>query len=294
MRLPRPILLALAGAAVLLAASLAAGVAWTRYAASLGPLDLAASREGSTIVVDRSGRLLRPFTLPDGRWRLPATTHDVDPRYLAMLIAYEDGRFYDHRGVDARALIRAGAQWLARGHVVSGGSTLTMQVARLIEPRPERTLAAKLRQIARALEIERAVGKEGALDRYLTLAPFGGNLEGVRAASLAYFGKEPLKLTIAESALMVALPQSPEARRPDRSPTAARVARDRVLDRVAARGIISADDAAAAKREPVPEARLAFPSLAAHAAEEAVAADPKAKIIRLAIDARLQARLEAF
>jgi penicillin-binding protein 1C len=294
MRLPRPILFALAGAAALLAASLAAGVAWTCYAASLGPLDLAASREGSTIVVDRSGRLLRPFTLPDGRWRLPATTHDVDPRYLAMLIAYEDGRFYDHRGVDARALIRAGAQWLTRGHVVSGGSTLTMQVARLIEPRPERTLAAKLRQIERALEIEREVGKEGALDRYLTLAPFGGNLEGVRAASLAYFGKEPQKLTIAESALMVALPQSPEARRPDRSPTAARVARDRVLDRVAARGIISADDAAAGKREPVPEARLAFPALAAHAAEEAVAADPKAKIIRLSIDSRLQARLEAL
>jgi penicillin-binding protein 1C len=293
-RLPRPILIALAAAALLLAASLALGGAWTRYSASLGPLDLAASREGSTTVVDRSGRLLRPFTLPDGRWRLPATTHDVDPRYLKMLVAYEDGRFYDHRGVDARALIRAGAQWLARGHVVSGGSTLAMQVARLIEPRPERTLTAKLRQIARALEMEREIGKDGALDRYLTLAPFGGNLEGVRAASLAYFGKEPLKLTIAEAALMVALPQSPEARRPDRSPTAARVARDRVLDRVAARGLISADDAAAAKREPVPEARLAFPALAAHAAEEAVAADGQAKIIRLTIDARLQARLEAL
>ena len=93
-----------------------------------------------------------------------------------------------------------------------------MQVARLIEPRPERTVAAKLRQIARALEIEREVGKPGTLDRYLTLAPFGGNLEGVRAASLAYFGKEPLRLTVAEAALLVALPQSPEARRPDRSP----------------------------------------------------------------------------
>ena len=294
-RIPRPILLAFAAAlALLLAATLAAGVAWTRYAASLGPLDLAASREGSTVVVDRNGRLLRPFTLPDGRWRLPATTHDVDPRYLAMLVAYEDGRFYDHRGVDPRALIRAGAQWLARGHVVSGGSTLTMQVARLIEPRPERTLAAKMRQIARALEIEREVGKEGVLDRYLTLAPFGGNLEGARAASLAWFGKEPLRLTIAEAALLVALPQSPEARRPDRSPVAARAARDRVLDRVAARGLISADDAAAAKREPVPEARLAFPALAAHAAEEAVAADGQAKIIRLSIDARLQARLETL
>jgi len=294
MRLSRAVAFALAASAVFLAATVAAGVAWTRYAASLGPLDLAASREGSTVVVDRSGRLLRPFTLPDGRWRLPATTHDVDPRYVAMLVAYEDGRFYDHRGVDPRALIRAGAQWLARGHVVSGGSTLTMQVARLIEPRPERTLGAKIRQIARALEIERAVGKEGVLDRYLTLAPFGGNLEGARAASLAWFGKEPLRLTIAEAALLVALPQSPEARRPDRSPLAARAARDRVLDRVAARGLISADDAAAAKREPVPEARLAFPALAAHAAEEAVAADPQAKVIRLSIDARLQARLEAL
>ena len=181
-----------------------------------------------------------------------------------------------------------------RGHVVSGGSTLPMQVARLIEPRPERTIAAKLRQIARALEIERDVGKAGTLDRYLTLAPFGGNLEGVRAASLAYFGKEPLGLTVAEAALLVALPQSPEARRPDRSPKAARAARDRVLDRVAARGLVSAGDAAAAKREPVPETRLAFPALAAHAAEEAIAADKESKVIKLSIDARLQAKLETL
>ena len=294
-RVPRPIFIAVAAtAALLFLAVLAADLALSRYEASLPPLDLSASREGSTIVVDRNGRLLRPFTLPDGRWRLPATTHDVDPRYLKMLTAYEDGRFYEHRGVDLRALIRAGAQWLARGHVVSGGSTLTMQVARLIEPRGERTLAAKLRQIGRAFEIEREVGKEGVLDRYLMLAPFGGNLEGVRAASLAWFGKEPLRLTVAEAALLVALPQSPEARRPDRSPETARAARDRVLDRVCARGAISGEDAAAAKRELIPEARLAFPALAAHAAEEAVAADPKAKVIRLSIDARLQAKLETL
>ena len=251
-----------------------------------------ASREGSTIVADRDGRMLRPFTLPDGRWRLPATTHDVDPRYLAMLVAYEDGRFYGHVGVDPRALLRAAGQWLARGHVVSGGSTLTMQVARLIEPRGERTFAAKVRQMARAVQIEGQVGKGGVLDRYLTIAPFGGNLEGARAASLAYFGKEPRKLTIGEAALLVALPQSPESRRPDRAPKAARAARDRVLDRVAARGVISADAAAAAKREPVPQARAQFPALAAHAAEEAVAADKQSKMIRLSIDARLQAKLE--
>ena len=292
-RLNRPILLALAALALVLAAGVAT-LAWQNYAASLGPLDLAASREGSTVVVDRDGRLLRSFTLPDGRWRLPATTHDVDPRYLAMLVAYEDGRFWEHRGVDVRALLRASLQWMWRGHVVSGGSTLSMQVARLIEPRAERTLAAKLRQIVRAPQIERAVGKQGVLDRYLTTAPFGGNLEGVRAAALAYFGKEPQKLSVAEAALLVALPQSPEARRPDRFPAAARAARDRVLERVAERGIISADDSAAAKREAVPRTRRPFPELAAHAAEEAVAADPQAKRIRLSIDARLQAKLEAL
>ncbi|HZZ61290.1 MAG TPA: transglycosylase domain-containing protein, partial [Roseiarcus sp.] len=294
-RLRRAFLVALtAFAAVATLLVVLASFAWSRYEASLGPLDLAASRETSTVVVDRDGRLLRPFTLPDGRWRLMASTRDVDPRYLAMLVSYEDGRFYAHRGVDLRALLRAGGQWLWRGHVVSGGSTLSMQVARLIEPRPERTLAAKLRQIFRAREIERAVGKQGVLDRYLMMAPFGGNLEGVRAASLAYFGKEPLKLTIAEAALLVALPQSPEARRPDRFPAAARAARDRVLNRVAAQRIINADDAAAAKREPVPEARRRFPELAAHAAEEAVAADPQTKTIRLSIDGRLQARLETL
>src|ERR1700749_1323420 len=161
-RLPRLAVVFAAALTLIAAAGFGASVAWKRYTASLGKLDRAASREGSTIVVDRDGRLLRPFTLPDGRWRLPATTHDVDPRYVAMLVAYEDGRFYSHDGVDLHALVRAGAQWLMRGHVVSGGSTLPMQVARLIEPRPERTIGAKLRQIARALEIEGAVGRAGA------------------------------------------------------------------------------------------------------------------------------------
>ena len=127
------------------------------------------------------------------------------------------------------------------------------------------------------------------------MAPFGGNLEGVRAASLAWFGKEPLKLTVAEAALLVALPQSPEGRRPDRFPAAARAARDRVLDRVAERGVDQRRrrrSGASASRSR--ETRQPFPELAAHAAEEAVAADPQAKRIRLSIDARLQAKLEAL
>ena len=278
--------------ALIFVLGLAIPAAWSQYLQSLGPIDLLSARQGSTIVVDRDGRLLRAFTLPDGRWRLPLELSEVDPRYVAMLLAYEDARFYAHDGVDWRALTRAGLQLLTRGRIVSGGSTLTMQVARLIEPREERTVSAKLRQVARAWQIERQITKEGVLNRYLALAPFGGNVEGVRAASLAYFGKEPRRLTLGEAALLVALPQSPEARRPDRFAGAAKKARDRVLDRAVERGLIKAEEAEAAKRELVPNERRPFPMLAAHAAEEAVAADPQAHVLKLSIDARLQAKLE--
>src|SRR5581483_11709555 len=227
----------------------------------------------STVVLDRDGRLLRPFTTADGIWRLPVTHQQVDKRFLDMLIGYEARRVREHDGVDYTALLRAAGQFiLAGGHVVSGGSTLTMQVARLLEGRSTKDAGSKLRQILIAENIEKHLSKDQILDIYLTLAPYGGNLEGVRAASLAYFGKEPTRLTMAESALLVALPQSPEARRPDRDPSAARAARDRVLDRLAAAGIVDADAAAAAKSEKIPEARKPFPILAPHLAEQAIAA----------------------
>ena len=212
----------------------AAGGAW--YVRSLGPVPALADADTSTQVLDRHGKLLRAYATPDGRWRLPATVADVDPRFVEMLQAYEDRRFRKHAGVDMLAMGRAAWQLLTHAKVISGGSTLTMQVARLLEPRAERTLAAKLRQIVRAIEIERSFSKDEVLALYLTLAPYGGNLEGIRAASLAYFGKEPKKLSLAEAALLVALPQSPELRRPDRSVAAARAARDRVLDRIAKAG----------------------------------------------------------
>jgi penicillin-binding protein 1C len=167
-----------------------------------------------------------------------------------------------------------------------------MQVARLLEPRADRTLGAKLRQMVRAVELECSLSKDEVLSLYLTLAPYGGNLEGIRAASLAYFGKEPKKLSLAEAALLVALPQSPEARRPDRSAVAARAARDRVLDRVAKSGMVPADEIAFAKHDGVPSARKPMPALAPHAADQAVAAAPARKIHRLTIDARLQKNLE--
>jgi penicillin-binding protein 1C len=286
----------LGGALVLagLTTGLAASTWLWSSLAPLPPLDLTAAQARSTIVLDRTGTLLRPFATADGRWRLPLEPEATDPRFLAMLTAYEDRRFPSHRGVDPMALLRAAGQWLAAGRIVSGASTLSMQVARLVEPRGERSLKAKLRQIARAIELERRLGKDGVLRLYLALAPYGGPVEGLRAASLAYFGREPARLTLAEAALLVALPQAPEGRRPDRFPEAARRARDRVLDIAAARGVVPAADAAAAKAEPVPHSRKPFPMLAPHAAEAALAQEPGRAVHRLAIDGRLQGRLEAL
>jgi penicillin-binding protein 1C len=243
-------------------------------------------------VVDREGRLLRPYTTPEGRWRIAATREQVDPRFLDLLFAYEDKRFGSHRGVDPLALGRALVQLITQGRIVSGGSTITMQVARLLEPRASRSLGAKLRQMVRAIELERSLSKDAILSLYLSLAPYGGNLEGVRAAALAYFGKEPRRLTLGEAALLVALPQSPEQRRTDRSSEAARRARDRVLDRLAAAGVLAREEVERAKHEPVPQGRIPMPMLAPHSADTAVAAAPERSVHRLTIDALLQKNLQ--
>jgi penicillin-binding protein 1C len=166
-----------------------------------------------------------------------------------------------------------------------------MQTVRLLERRP-RTLMAKLVEIAEALGLERRLGKGDILAIYTSLAPFGGNLEGVRAASLAYFGKEPTLLSAAEAALLVAIPRSPERLRPDRHPDAARAARDRILVRMAATGIISPETLAEARGEPIPTHRLALPFHAPHLARELRDAAPGITTQRTTIDPLLQRRLE--
>ncbi|HWU18730.1 MAG TPA: penicillin-binding protein 1C [Devosia sp.] len=262
-------------------------------AATLPPIPELASLPVSVAVVDRDGQLLRPFTTKDGRWRLPVTAAQVDRRFIDMLVAYEDRGFAGHHGVEWGAMLRAAGQYVgAGGNIVSGGSTLTMQVARLIEGGATRNLWGKLRQMVHADSLERQLSKDQILDLYLTLAPYGGNIEGIRAASLAYFGKEPTRLTTAEAALLVALPQSPEARRPDRDPEAARRSRDMVLDRLVAAGAIAAEEAEAAKHEPIPTARKQFPMLASHMAEQALRAQPGVRQIGLTVDKRLQDALE--
>ncbi|MFS8037069.1 penicillin-binding protein 1C [Xanthobacter sp. AM11] len=279
--------LAVLAGALVVAGTVQGGLALVRAGAPPPP-----QAPVSVEVLDRDGRLLRPFALSDGRWRLAAGAADVDPRLLAMILAYEDRRFEGHSGVDPLALLRAVGQAARSGRVISGGSTLTMQVARLTTPPRARTLGAKLDQMRRAVQLEARLTKAEILGLYLTLAPYGGNVEGVRAAALTYFGKEPRRLTLAEAALLVALPQSPEARRPDRNAARARAARDRVLDRLAAQGLLSADEVRVAKAEPVPALRRPLPQLAPHLTGEMAAARPALVRHGLTLDGALQERLE--
>jgi penicillin-binding protein 1C len=246
----------------------------------------------STVVLDRKDCLLRAFTTPDDIWRLPIKVGDVDPRYLDMLYAFEDRRFRYHWGVDYIATMRAGWQLVRHGRIVSGSSTLTMQTARLLSGEHPRTLVGKLEQMVRARQLELRLSKNEILEIYLLLAPFGGNIEGVRAASLAYFGKEPRRLSPGEAAVLVALPQSPRMRRPDRHPENARIARNRVLARAADAGVIKPDEARLATAEMVPRVRREFGKLAPHLAEAEVARVPDRRIHRLTLDRDVQTALE--
>jgi penicillin-binding protein 1C len=273
-----------AGAALALIAAL--------YVA-LAPPALDRSRHLSTLILARDGSILRGFLTSDGKWRLPMGAEAVDPLYRRMLIATEDRRFGIHPGVDPLAVLRAIGQFASRGHVVSGASTLTMQAVRLLDRRP-RTVVAKLTEMGEALALQRRVSADEVLGVYLTLAPFGGNLEGVRAASLAYFEKEPTRLTAAEAALLVAIPRSPERLRPDRHPEAARAARDRVLRRLAAQGVLSPEQAAEAEAEPVPSVRIAMPFHAPHLARALRDAAPGSPVQRTTIDPLLQRQIEAL
>jgi penicillin-binding protein 1C len=265
------------------------------------PPPLARATRSSPVVLDHDGAWLMAAPVEAGRWRLKAGLARTDPVYVRRVIALEDARFFWHFGVDPVALARAVVSAALHGRPTSGASTLSMQTARLLEPR-HRTLLAKLIEMLRAVQLETRFSKREILALYLTLAPYGGNLEGVRAASLAWFGHEPTALTDAEQALLITLPQSPEARRPDRHPLGAREARARVLSRLARAGLMSEAQAREAAAEPIPR-RVAFPAIAFPAiAFPAIAGQASRAVGQTAtafdasvvstLDAELQGRLE--
>lgn len=194
------------------------------------PPDLHRAEQAALLVQARDHTLLDGHTSHDGFWRLPVESQDVDPTYIKLLMATEDHRFDSHPGVDPQALTRAIWQLARRGHIVSGGSTLAMQTSRLLTPH-RHTWGGKLRDILRALQLEWRFGRRGVLNLYLTLAPEGTNIEGIRAASLLYFGHEPRHLTPTEAAFLVTLPRRPAALRPDRHLDALLNAAHRTLQR---------------------------------------------------------------
>ena len=242
------------------------------------------------VVLAEDGTPLWRFADADGVWRYPVTPEQVAPAYLQALLSYEDRWFYQHPGVNPLALGRAAWQNLRGGHVVSGGSTLSMQVARLLDPH-SRSFGGKLKQLWRTLQLEWHLSKAEILTLYLNRAPFGGTLQGVAAASWAYLGKPPSQLTYAEAALFAVLPQAPSRLRPDRHPQAAQAARDKVLRRLAAFQIWTPTQIREALEEPVLLAPRREPSLAPLLARRLNTPHSPA-LIHTTLDAALQRRLE--
>ena len=244
----------------------------------------------ATIVTAEDGTPLWRFADKEGIWRYHVTLSDVSPEYLQALIAYEDRWFYQHPGVNPIAILRAAWQDLSSGKIVSGGSTLSMQVARLIDPH-SRTLGGKLKQLWRTLQLEWYYSKDEILEIYLNRAPFGGTLEGIGAASWAYLGKSPADLSAGEATLMAVLPQAPSRLRPDRYPERAQAARDKVLDRLAEYQIWPKEKVAEIKQEQVLLAPRQTPQLAPLLARR-MYNEQKAPVITTTIDINLQRQLE--
>ncbi len=258
-------------------------------------------RPVSCVIADRHQAPLRAFADKNGIWRYPAKPDQVSWLYLQALIAYEDRWFYYHPGINPLAICRAFFQNLTHGRIISGGSTLTMQTARILELRKQENhrsssmffprMGVKLRQMFRALQLEYHFTKDEILGLYLTHAPFGANIQGIRAACYTWLGKDAKEMTRAEAALMAVLPQAPSRYRPDRHPDRAAKARDKVLDRMARFGIWTADQIRAARQEPVISFRFPTSMTAPLASRRLKAMYPAAEVINTFIDETLQMQI---
>ncbi|QXA94301.1 penicillin-binding protein 1C [Citrobacter braakii] len=264
-------------------------VAWVWAADKIWPLPLH-EVDPARVVVAYDGTPLWRFADADGIWRYPVTIDEVSPRYLEALINYEDRWFWKHPGVNPFSVLRAAWQDLSSGRVVSGGSTLTMQVARLLDPHP-RTFGGKFRQLWRALQLEWHLSKRDILTLYLNRAPFGGTLQGVGAASWAYLGKSPAQLSYSDAALLAVLPQAPSRLRPDRWPDRAEAARNKVLERMATQGVWPARQVQESREEPVWLAPRQMPQLAPLFSRMMLGKSRSDKIVTT-LDAGLQRQLE--
>ncbi len=254
-------------------------------ARAMRPPDISRFEKLSQIVTDEDGQLLHAYLSADGYLRLPTAAPDLKQEHLNLILAVEDARFFSHPGYDVLALGRAILDAVMHGRARSGASTITMQLCRLLGWR-DRSLSGKVVQVLMARAMELRYSKDQILTMYLTLAPFGANIEGVRAASLTYFGRKPIELDVAEIATLVALPQAPERRRPDRFNTHAIAAGQRILGQHIRRPQAEARVSPAARRSPL--------TLARHLADRLHTMSPSAKEIRTLVDRDLQERIEAL
>jgi len=239
----------------------------------LFPVDIEPLRQTSRVVEDAKGAWLYAATNKEDKWRFAPDPQKIDPLYLQTLISYEDKRFYSHWGVDIFAIVRAIGQFISHGSIVSGASTITMQLAKMLHPQP-RTLFAKITEMIHALQLEWHYSKDEILAGYLTLTPYGGNIEGVVAGSMHYFAKPPAVLSSEEIALLVSLPQSPESNRPELHPKRSKQARDKILGVMHDKGIIDSLSFKQALDKPLPKSVKLFPRYAGHLAEQILSKTP--------------------
>jgi len=241
----------------------------------------------STVVLDRDGRMLRAFLAPDQMWRIRVSANEISPSLKTAAIAYEDKYFYWHFGINPFSVTRAAIANLRAGKIVRGGSTLTMQVARMMEPK-ERTFLNKLKEAFRAAQLEVHYSKEEILTLYFNRAPYGGNIVGVGAAAYFYFNKSAPQLSLGEAALLAAIPNSPNLLRPDFNPAAAQKARDKVLRLLARAGRITPQRCDEARSEALPEKRYALPFMVPHLAAKLSQVYPQTERLETTIDGNIQ------
>ncbi len=248
---------------------------------------LPAPKPFSQTIYAQDSSLLCAYLSPDDKWRLETRPGDVHPEMIEAIVAKEDRWFYHHPGINPFSLLRALGTNLLAGRRVSGASTLTMQVARMAEP-SARTYGAKLAEMFRALQYEWHHSKEEILRLYLSYLPYGGNIEGVAAASYLYFDRPPARLSLSQSILLAVIPNRPNSLRLDAHAPAARAARDKWIERFAAEGTFPAADLAAAQGETVPTRRLALPPETPHFCLELRRQQPRETRLYSSLDLRVQ------
>ncbi len=241
----------------------------------------------STLVYARDGELLRAYTANDDIWRIHCSMVEISHFHQKLVLAYEDRWFYWHYGINPISIIRAAITNFKAGQILAGGSTLTMQIARMTEPKA-RNFASKLKEAVRALQLEWSFSKKELLEIYFNLAPYGGNIEGVGSAALFYFGKPPAKLSIGEIALLTALPNSPTQLRPDVNSQLALLGRNKVLNRLSKMGIISEQQYKDALNESIPSVRRELPFLAPHLCDFLKQRFPQIHEFHSTIDLKIQ------